>query len=542
MANAQIDSHVKAARERSDERRKAFFTEAKDRFEKSALASGSFCIGRTDDGKPADTRSVSSLNITISGWFVKTVFMRDDIGLLKGRDWRDVERDARAGDIPTRAVVSENHIITAVRELKHVREGYYSEIKATKTVVDRITALNSLIANKPHPVSDSDISNVVKGLRELRPEIEKKDGPLKQIVGLGRLDEAIRRFECVLEPECINRALELGRACAVLLSVPERLTTWRDKRIAGGVAYTTLRETSLRVERDKWVFSKLAWFSSATNRVSQYAEEDGKKNDALVRVRGMLDELDALHAPLRRLRKIEKWPADDEAKLLEARKSLESMEQEASRTPWADKEMRAGLRKQITNLERKKTRSVEESEELADAKKRVEEMKAVAMRLPWHDAAARGILRKTIRRLEEKKKRAQANAEKLDSAEKAFAEKKTEAMRCLWANSKLFAPTKDGKKPAHLSGDYSWVHRHIKNERLGEARAKLDRLSLFLNSNKPRFIFDELSATRDSYLEPVLSEMRPAVAAFESKDLRAAQRHFAQAALEMRKIVYPESR
>ncbi len=470
--------------------------------------------------------------------------------LLRGRDWRDVEKEAKAGNIPTRIVVTENHIITAVRELKHVREGYFAETEATRALASRIIALNLSVADKPHPVADAGISSVVAGLKELRPIIASKDSPLKQIVGLGRMDEAIRRFESVLAPSCKNRALELGRACAVLTSVPERLTAWRDSRIAGGIAYTALRETSLRVERDKWVFSQLARFTSALARIREFVETDDRKKEVLLRVRGMLDELDALQGPLKRLRKADKWSEGDGAKLAAAKKTLESMKTEASQTPWADAAKRNGLKKTIRNLERRAKRSAEDEIGLTGAKKALEGMKSEAMRLPWFDKDARSRHRKAIRLLEEKKERAVSNAGKLENAGKAFLAKQTEAMRCIWANAGLFDGPGSGKKPDHgsakkpdhLTGDYGWLHRHIKQGNIEEARTRLDYMVLFLNSNKPRFILDELAESPESYLAPVLGHMGPAVAAFEAKDLKAAQAHFAQAALEMRKIVYPEQR
>jgi hypothetical protein len=539
MASAYTESSVKAALERKDALRKVSFARAKDSFEKSALASGSYCVGRSEDGRPTDTRTPSSLGITIIGWLVRTAFKRDDVGKLRGRDWRDVEREAREGKIPTHLVVTENHIITAVRELKHVREGYSAEIESTRAIAEKLITINQSVANKPHPVSDEDISAVVAGLRELRPIIASKDSPLKQIVSLGRLDEAIRRYESAMVPSCKNRALEIGRACAVLASVPERLTVWRDSRIAGGVAYTSLRESALRVERDRWVFSQLARFSCNAVRVRGFVEEDDEKKKALCRAEGILDELDSLHKSLRQLRKKEAWSQSEEEKLSAAVQKLESMKTEAMQAPWADAKIRSGLRNSIRRLMRKATRSCDEEAEIIGAKKTLDGMKSDAMRLPWYDRVAKERIRKAIRLQKEKKERAACNAKKLDGAEKAFQEKKEEARRCLMANAMRFGGQYAGAKPTRLSGEYSWINRHIKHERLDAAREKLAGLVRFLDSNKPRFILDELGQSPDSYLAPMLAELGPAVAAFEAKDLKAAQKHFASAALEMRKIVFP---
>lgn len=539
MANANIESSVKAALERKNAQRTVSFARAKDSFEKSALASGSYCVGRSEDGRPTDTRTPSSLGITIMGWLVRMAFKRDDNRGLRGRDWRDVEKEARMGKIPTQLVVTENHIITAVRELKHVREGYSAEIESTSALAERIITINLSIAGKPHPVGDSEIASTVTELRELRPIIASKDSPLKQIVSLGRLDEAVRRYESAMAPSCKNRAIELGRACAVLASVPERLTVWRDSRIAGGVAYTSLRESALRIERDRWVFSQLARFSCNAARVREFVEEDDEKKTALCRAEKILDELDSLHKPLRLLRKKEAWSQPDEEKLSAAVKKLESMKTEAMQSPWADVKKRNGLRNSIRRLMRKATRSCDEETELTGAKKSLEGMKSDAMRLPWHDRVSKERIRKAIRVQKEKKERAASNAKKLESAEKAFQEKKEEARRCLMANARLFGGQYAGAKPTRLSGEYSWIHRHIKHERLDDAREKLAGLIRFLDSNKPRFILDALSESPDAYLAPMLAELGPAVAAFEAKDLKAAQKHFASAALEMRKIVFP---
>jgi len=253
----------------------------------------------------------------------------------------------------------------------------------------------------------------------------------------------------------------------------------------------------------------------------------------------MLVEMHPISITLRRLRKAEKWTGNDEAKLEAERKTLESMKSEALRMPWADMGKRKELRRTVRNLGRRKARSSGEEAALSGAKKALEEMKSEAMRLPWFNPPITRPLRISISQLEDRKRRAADNAAKLELAEKAFGVKRTEAMRCLWANAGILCPTEDGAKPKFLSGDYGSIHRHIKHEQLEEARSRLDCRLLFLNSNKPRFILDELSESPDSYLAPVLGELRPAVVAFEAKDLKTAQKHFAQAALEMRKIVFP---
>jgi hypothetical protein len=279
-------------------------------------------------------------------------------------------------------------------------------------------------------------------------------------------------------------------------------------------------------------------FSSGTIRIHGFVVEDAKKKEVLERVEGMLAELSAMHKTVRQLKRNDKWSAGDEENLAEAAKAFEDMKSEAMRCQWADAKLRNRLRGVIRRLGEKEERTPEDEGKLEGTKKALEDMKSEAMRLPWYDAARRGALRKTIRKLEEKKKRAAENGKKLDEAMKPFEGKKTEILRCLWANVAIFYPGR--AKPSNLYGDYGWIHRHIKNDNLKGAGAKISDFKLFLDSNKPRFILDELSKMPDSYLAPVIAELAMALPAFEAQDLKEAQRHFALAAVEMRKIAYPE--
>ncbi|MBU0532629.1 hypothetical protein KKB44_03995 [Candidatus Micrarchaeota archaeon] len=129
----------------------------------------------------------------------------------------------------------------------------------------------------------------------------------------------------------------------------------------------------------------------------------------------------------------------------------------------------------------------------------------------------------------EKKEKLQKVRELLEAGE-------TEnAMKFLWLNWKLF--TGSETKPGYLVGDYGWIHRYVKRGEIDKALQKIDHFILWLDSNKPRFIFDELSKESDLYLQPVLTELQLAIEAFEKQDFKSAQRYFSKAASEMRQWV-----
>lgn len=106
----------------------------------------------------------------------------------------------------------------------------------------------------------------------------------------------------------------------------------------------------------------------------------------------------------------------------------------------------------------------------------------------------------------------------------------------------------DGKKIDYLVGHYAWLYKYMRRYfEEGDAKKRaewkkktLDKikfLKVFMNSNKPRFICDELSDNADPYLAPVLEQLRPAVEAFERTNLITAKKHFEAARDELKAIL-----
>jgi hypothetical protein len=96
--------------------------------------------------------------------------------------------------------------------------------------------------------------------------------------------------------------------------------------------------------------------------------------------------------------------------------------------------------------------------------------------------------------------------------------------------------SKDGLKVDYLIGHYAWLYRYVRKGERQKAKAKLEFLELFVQSNKPKYIFDELSKDPDPYLKPVLTTMAKAVKAYEAQKFDVCQKHFAKAAEQLNKI------
>ncbi len=543
MSPSHQDPRVDSAIARSEDRRLQTMRRHKERFERSAATSGSLVIGRDASLAQVRTLPPKKLGMQVRGWRVQLSFKREDRGLLREMSWRDAEATIQKGGAPIKLVLTENHIITAVRELAHIEETYAREarerIDAQFSPLIRVLELNFGIHSKGAQATDDDIRALIAELRELKAGLSKKLSAVKSMISVGRMDFAISKFEAALEPGANNRAFRIGSACPVLLSVSERLSKWRDRQVAAAVSKTQARLASLRPERDRWLFAQFSRFSSSTPRIADFVALDSRKKEVLCRVGGMLGELKAQQQNIRRLERRRAWSAEDEAALVGARAEIQTMKEEASRCRWLDANHRKAIQQPIRSLEKRKKRTDEQEAQLAELRRIADSLKAEASQCRWTDSAARGALRKRIRALKKAKERAGITAPELAEARAAFADKTLEARRCIWANAALLLEIKNGEKPKALTGDYGWLHRHIKEGRLDAASDKLAYLMLFLDSNKPGFILEELSKMPEPYMVHVLGDLKLAVEALECKDLKKAQGHFTQAAQRMREIAYP---
>jgi hypothetical protein len=261
------------------------FQAAKDAHASHSRKSGYYAIGRDSHGTAVETRKVEDLRMIVDKWYVRMSFKREDREKLKG-SWKEVEAQLKKEGVPRKLVRMDSHIICAVRTLKHVRQGYEDELDNTDTVLSLLGAINTDAAGKCGTINDSEIGLVLSALDALDSWLSRKQVAVKRVVSRGRLAQTREMFEQARE----KKGAHVARACAVFTSLRNRLGTWRDKQVAGIAEYTWQRECALRVERDRWLFSRLTMFSVAAQRISQFQMYDRHKLTVLAEARRMLRE------------------------------------------------------------------------------------------------------------------------------------------------------------------------------------------------------------------------------------------------------------
>jgi hypothetical protein len=432
-----------------------FLAKAHESLAASVRRSRAHMLGRDDNGKVVDTCTPASLDIVVKGWFVQTTFKKDDLDALDGIDWRDVEVMIKQHTVPQKPVSdSEGHIISATRQLKDIRQKYERSLgkgdgEGVKADADKndpqvvaFYQLNIEMSDKRNTISVQDVWTHIKTLEGFRPLFENKKTALGRFVGLGRLDEAIRKFRRAAHVQPDERSFAITSACAVFNSVNERQTTWKKKHDAEMAARTFGRECALRVERDRWLLAQFSKFASNPKQARQFAKMDAEKKDIMELLRQKI-------------------------------------------------ETACKLGTELTHLKSKKNPSAEHLQLIQD--KEAELKKAVLH--------ANGYFH---------------------------------------ANEEVC--TENGRKPPFILAHHKWIDRYLLKHDFEKALAKLDYFVLLLDSNKPRFILNELSDKPDPYLDKVvLPALKLAVEAMEAEDFKTARDHFRDVVIAMREIVYPQA-
>jgi len=313
------------SQQRQGERQRTFAL-AHERHDMFTKKSGALSLGRDENGAARQTRSIESFPIILDRWYVGMGFKREDCDKLPA-SWKDVEAALKSGNEPRKTTTVYTHIIAAVRMLKHIGEGYQDEIEKTEQVLSRLDALNAELAGinsgrvlcSLGPITD-ELAAIDAG------DLVKKQVAVKRIVArerLSRVVEMLRKAE-TLQPG--PRDMEISRACAVLVSLRNRLGQWRDRQVAGIVEWNRQKEYALRVERDKWVLAKLKKFAESPKDIWEYEAFDRVKLETLVEAEKMIREkkpkamiLSFLKArsPLFRVSERDRKNAEDKIALME---------------------------------------------------------------------------------------------------------------------------------------------------------------------------------------------------------------------------------
>ncbi len=261
--------------------------------------SGESMVGRTAIGEPKETQLPWVYRVFIDGWFVSLGFRVEDEKAIDARfaqvktDVKTFEGELRTQCVDRKWLVFDTHILSAVRTLTHVFEGYEKEVKAAEALVNTLTEWNLFAADKPAMTNDGldDLIKLLKGFD--KEHLSKKRVVVKRLLARKRLADSISRFEKAkgMEPGR-DREYEISRGLAVLVSVRNRLATWRDKDVKNIAELAHERECALRVERDRWLFAKVSFWAEKTEEMYRFLTTDQKRLDILGRVEAYLLERD----------------------------------------------------------------------------------------------------------------------------------------------------------------------------------------------------------------------------------------------------------
>lgn len=136
---------------------------------------------------------------------------------------------------------------------------------------------------------------------------------------------------------------------------------------------------------------------------------------------------------------------------------------------------------------------------------------------------------------------------------------KDKILRFMWAKSSLFKVAGRERKNAeekiahmengvkaprnpktdYLIGHYGWLYRYIKRGETAKALNKADYLLLFIDSNKPGFILEELGKDPDPYLKGVLFSLEKGYHSYKTRDFKDARSNFSESAQKLRDILHP---
>jgi len=289
MNTAQKTSTAAASlsKQRRDERQRTFAL-AKERHEMFTKKSGASAIGRDENGAARQTRTIESFPIILDRWYVGMGFKREDCDKLPEK-WREVEAALKSGNEPRKTLTLHTHIIAAVRMLKHVGESYNAEIGMAGRVLDDLDALNAELAGIKSGRIISTLHSITDALAAIDAgELAKKQVAVKRIVARERLSQVV---EMLRKAETLNpgpRDMEISRACAVLVSLRNRLGQWRDRQVAGIMAWNRQKEWALRVERDKWLLARLNKFAESPKDIWEYDAFDRLKLETLIEAEKMI--------------------------------------------------------------------------------------------------------------------------------------------------------------------------------------------------------------------------------------------------------------
>lgn len=284
----KVRDMVRKAQETRGKKRAETFQRARGMHEGLSRRSGASALGIDENGNPMETRSLRGFKIVLDRWHVGMSFKHENKDLLENMSWREVERMLKEDNISRTPRRFETHVIPAVRALKHVRQGYETELGQTDELLATLDKLNMALAAKKSKHTGRQLQDALDTLTAADSELTRKQVAVKYVVARGRITEAKGMLEAALRMEGNTRDLQVARACAILVSIRNRLGEWRDKQVSGIAEYNLQKECALRTERDRWLFAQFARFAVASKVAHSFWLDDPKKLGVLIEIETMI--------------------------------------------------------------------------------------------------------------------------------------------------------------------------------------------------------------------------------------------------------------
>jgi hypothetical protein len=308
--------------------RKQEFERARERHIIRARKSRAYMLGRDEDGKPRETRSIADFPVIVDKWFVHLGFSREDGKKLKEMSLTEIEARLKKGSIPRMPVGMNTHIITAVRALKHIHGSYLAELEEADLIIGVLQKSNLAIVEKKCGYTEQDIEGAIKQLEDTDKLMLARKQAAPKRIARGRIKKTVKMLEdAKAMPPGNKRDRKVWNACAVYASAPVWLGKHRDKDVAGKMEYNLQKEFTLRHARDVWLFSQMAKFARYTEDCYGYWAMDMEKLAVLgeirKRLRGRKDKGDALafikeKNPLFRVSERKREHAEERIELMES--------------------------------------------------------------------------------------------------------------------------------------------------------------------------------------------------------------------------------
>jgi len=496
------------------------FVDAKDALDRQNRLRGGYAMGRDERGAAVETVALSELNIALDKWFVSVSFRKEDATRLP-EHYLDAEEAFRRGPLPRKPVWTSTHILSAVRLLRHIREGYERELNLLDQLLRPIEDAEAALKVGPAPGKLlAHIDMAIGHLTLCRQRFERSEVLVKRVIVPSNIDRVVGSLQEVREAKPDARD-DLVRSAAKELSRLRSRIEMRQRQVsgmkwkgrkearAGGLKqFSTRREHALRVVRDQWLLAQMMRLAESVDNLPKYAKDDLRK----------LAVLDAVLSTL-------KTPARD--RLDTALKYLEAN--------WRIFEVRSRSKDGVMKRIIQARKGV-----VVDDGKKLDYQYGNYKLLYYHLWVCK-----------QKRDEAAALRAKASSLQKDASRLRRQAAR--------IGPDSDAEALARKIGldtqaaDMEERVRSLRskakelNAQMAPARAnalvQLDAIKLFVNANKPAFILDEIRETvegyRDGYLALMIPHLEQAIVALNNgaPDPHRAREHFIAAADALRSAI-----